>query len=121
MPCLHPKPAGPGKVDSRVDRGNTEIIASNSVWYGIEVVITIVSTLATSIVIARAIGPDKLGYFSYIMWLANISAAIGSFGIPATTRKYMAEYFGLGQPGVSRAIYQATLRSQSILAGTITA
>ena len=120
MPVLQPTPAGPGSVGQRAARGNTEIIAGNSVWYGLEVVITIISTLATSIVIARAIGPDKLGYFSYIMWLANISAAIGSFGIPATTRKYMAEYFGLGQPGVSRAIYQATLRSQSILAGLIT-
>ena len=58
--------------------GNTETIARNTLWYGFEVIAGLLTAFATSIVIARAIGPQKLGYFNYIMWLANISAAIGS-------------------------------------------
>jgi O-antigen/teichoic acid export membrane protein len=100
--------------------GNTETIARNTAWYGFEVISSLVAAFATSIVIARAFGPQKLGYFNYIMWLANISASIGSLGVPATARKYMAEYFGRGEPGISRAIYQATLRLQMITASVIT-
>ena len=104
-----------------VTAGNSETIARNTLWYGFEIASGLVTAFITSIVIARAMGPQKLGYFNYIFWLANISAAIGSFGVPATARKYMAEYFGRGEPGISRAIYQATLRLQTVTAGLITA
>jgi O-antigen/teichoic acid export membrane protein len=101
--------------------GNTEAIARNTVWYGFEMLVSLIAAFATSIVVARAMGPQKLGYFNYIGWLANISAAIASFGVPATARKYMAEYFGRGEPGIGRAIFEATLRLQMITAGLITA
>ena len=102
-------------------RGNTETIARNTAWYGLEVVAGLVTAFATSILIARAMGPQRLGYFNYIFWLANISGAIGSLGVPATARKYMAEYFGRGEPGIARAIFETTLRLQLITAGLITA
>jgi O-antigen/teichoic acid export membrane protein len=101
--------------------GNTQTIARNTLWYGVEIVTNILTAFVASIVIARAIGPQKLGYFNYIMWLANISAALACLGVPASTRKYMAEYFGRGQPGISRAVYQSTLKLQMTTAGLITA
>jgi O-antigen/teichoic acid export membrane protein len=123
MPVLKSTLADPDLPPATVPTttGNTETIARNTLWYGFEVVAGLITAFATSIVIARAIGPQKLGYFNYIMWLANISAAIGSFGVPATARKYMAEYFGRGEPGVCRAIYEATLRLQVLTASLITA
>ena len=70
---------------------------------------------------ARVIGPQKLGYFNYIMWLANMSGLIGSLGVPATTSKYMAEYLGRGEHGVARAVFSSTMRLQAAMAGLITA
>src|ERR1017187_8222199 len=67
-------------------------IAHNSIWYGIEAGIGILATLATTIVVARLIGPQRLGYFNYIYWLSNTTGGLASLGIPATTGKYMAEY-----------------------------
>ena len=119
MPDLRSTVASPALAPATT--GNTETIARNTAWYGLEVVAGLVTAFATSILIARAMGPQRLGYFNYIFWLANISGAIGSLGVPATARKYMAEYFGRGEPGIARAIFDATLRLQIITAGLITA
>lgn len=113
MPVLSSRPVG--------SSGNTLTIARNAAWYTFDVVASLVTAFATSIVIARAIGPQKLGYFNYIAWLASISASIGGLGVPVTTRKYMAEYFGRGEPGVCRAIFERTFRLQILTAGVITA
>lgn len=91
-------------------------IAHNSIWYAIEVAIGILGTLATTIVIARLIGPQRLGYFNYIYWLSNTAGGLASLGIPATTGKYMAEYLAGGQKGIARAIFFFTLRAQSVIA-----
>lgn len=91
-------------------------IARNSIWYAIEVAIGILGTLATTIVIARLIGPARLGYFNYIYWLSNTAGGLASLGIPSTTGKFMAEYLAGGKKGIARAIFFFTLRAQSAIA-----
>jgi O-antigen/teichoic acid export membrane protein len=99
---------------------NSQTIAKNSFWYGIETVTGLFLTVFTSIVIARSIGPEKLGYFLYHWWIAGVAGTVGSLGIPAATRKYMSEYFGRGQMGVARAVFYRTLRLQVCIAAAIT-
>ncbi len=99
---------------------NSRVIAKNSFWYGIETFASLFLTFFTSIVIARSVGPAKLGYFLYLWWIAGVAGTIGSLGIPAATRRYMSEYFGRGQMGVVRTIFFQTLRFQLIIAGLIT-
>jgi O-antigen/teichoic acid export membrane protein len=96
-------------------------IARNSIWYLAEVAIGILATLATTILIARTIGPARLGYFNYIYWLSNTAGGLASLGVPATTSKYMAEYLAGGEQGVARTIFFFTLRAQSAIALTMTA
>src|SRR5207248_11682462 len=43
------------------------------------------------------------------------------FGLPVTTRKYMAEYFNRGERGVARPIYGTALKLQTLISGGITA
>jgi O-antigen/teichoic acid export membrane protein len=95
-------------------------IAHNSIWFAIEVAIGILATLATTILIARIIGPARLGYFNYIYWLSNTAGGLVSLGIPATTGKYMAEYLAGGEKGVARAIFFFTLKAQSAIALVMT-
>ncbi len=73
----------------------------------------------TSIALARVYGPAKLGYFNYIMWLANTSGVVGSMGIPTATRKYMAEYLNKGEHAIARAIFETTFRFQLAIAAAI--
>jgi O-antigen/teichoic acid export membrane protein len=100
---------------------NSRIIARNSYWYGIETFTNLFLTFFTSIVVARSVGPTKLGYFLYLWWMAGVAGTVGSLGIPAATRKYVSEYFGRGQMGIARTVFYRTLRLQSLLAGIITA
>lgn len=89
---------------------------NNSVLLGLEVAVSLVAVLCTSIPLARVIGPDRLGYFSYIQWLAMVGSNAVLLGIPATTRRYMAESLGRDDLPAARGIFFATLQIQTILA-----
>jgi len=92
--------------------GNVQIIARNSMWYGLEVLFEFLVAFATSIPMARTLGPKALGYFNLLFWLVNISGLLASMGAPATTRKYMAEFLAGGKPGMARDVFDYTLRWQ---------
>lgn len=100
---------------------NTKTIARNTGWYGLENIISALVTLITSIAIARALGPSKMGYIIYVAWIASVVGTLGSLGIPATTQKYMAEFLGMGDRGTSRYIYFRTLYLQIGLSTLATA
>jgi O-antigen/teichoic acid export membrane protein len=100
-------------------QSNTHAIARNSFWYGIETGFLFVSTLFTSIAMARVLGPQKLGYFNYVMWLANTGGLLGSMGIPSATGKYIAEYLGKDDLPVVRALFEMTVRMQLIIASVL--
>jgi len=96
-------------------------VARNSFWYGLEIAANFASVFFTSIAIARAFGPKQLGYFNYVLWIANIASAVGSLGLPAATRKYMAEHLAAGEEGLARTIFFTTLRLQLFLSLGLTA
>ncbi len=100
---------------------NTKTIARNSGWYGLENVISAVVSLFTSIAIARTLGPSKMGYIIYVVWIAQVVSTLGGVGIPNTTRKYMAEFIGMNDRGTARFIFIRTMLIQVALATVATA
>jgi O-antigen/teichoic acid export membrane protein len=104
----------PGTVD------NSRIIARNSFWYGLELFLGLVGGFFTSVIVARVIGPERLGYFNLILWMTNVTAMLAVLGIPGTIRKYMAEYLSKGEPGIAHAIYNTALRFQITFAASVT-
>ncbi len=99
---------------------NTKTIAKNTGWYGLESGINSILTVFTSIAIARTLGPEKMGYIIYVSWIASMAGDLGGLGIPATTRKYMAEFLGMGDRGTARYIFLRTLGLQAALATVFT-
>jgi len=95
---------------------NTKTIARNTGWYSLESAINFSIALFTSIAIARYLGPSKMGYIIYVAWIASVVSSLGGMGIPATTRKYMAEFLGKGDRGTARFIYVRTILLQAGLA-----
>jgi O-antigen/teichoic acid export membrane protein len=87
---------------------NAKTIAKNTGWFGLENAISAFLTIFTSIAIARTLGPTKMGYIVYVTWIASAVADLAGLGIPSTTRKYMAEYLGMGDRGTARYIYRHT-------------
>jgi len=105
----------PGKLN------NSQTIARNSFWLSLELLFGFIGAFFTSVVVARVMGPQRLGYFSYVLLLTNLTTTIAMFGLPGTVRKYMAEYLSRGQPEIAHAIYRNALRVQVAIAAAITA
>lgn len=99
---------------------NSKTIARNTAWYGLENAASFVTSLVTSIAIARALGPTKMGYIVYVTWVVSVTGSLGSVGIPGTTRKYMAEFLGMGDRATARFIYLRTLSLQAAVATVAT-
>src|ERR1035438_4446852 len=99
---------------------NTQTIARNTGWFSIENIINAVVAFTTSIAINRYLGPEKNSYIIYVSYIANLVSSLGGMGIPATTRKYMAGWIGLGYRGTARYIYLRTLLLQTGLATVAT-
>lgn len=95
---------------------NSKTILRNTAWYGLEHVISFSTSLITSILIARTLGPTRMGYIVYVTWIVTITSSLGSVGIPATTRKYMAEFLGAGDRATARQTYRITLCIQILVA-----
>lgn len=86
---------------------------------GLEVVISLLGTLLTTVFIARIIGPTRLGYFNLVFWLTSITCSVGSLGIPLTTFKYMGEFLGSGQKELARAVFYHSLRAQALISSVL--
>ena len=95
---------------------NTKTIAKNTGWFGLENAIDATLTMVTSILIARTLGPAKMGYIIYVTWISSVVGSLGGLGISGMTRKYMAEYIGKGDKGTARHIYIRTTLMQAALA-----
>jgi O-antigen/teichoic acid export membrane protein len=100
--------------------GSSGKIIHNSFWYGLETVIEMVAFFGTSIAVARYLGPEKLGYFSYINLFVIIITRTSGTGLSTATRKYMSEFIALERLGTARAVYNLACRYQFIGAGSIT-
>jgi O-antigen/teichoic acid export membrane protein len=95
-------------------------IFHNSFWYGIETVIETIVFLGGSILIARYLGPAKLGYYSYINFFVITVTRTGGSGLAGATRKYMSEFLALDRIGEARAVYHFAFRYQLLGSVAIT-
>ncbi len=104
------------------DRAKTAAgkILHNSFWFGLETVLETVVFLGTSIAVARYLGPEKLGEFTYInFFVATVTRTSGT-GLAGATRKYMSEFLGLDRPGTARAVYHLAWKYQFLAACLMT-
>lgn len=97
----------------------TAKVANNSMWYGLETALSILSAIASSVLVARAFGPERLAPFNYILWLTNVTGAIGMIGISSATRKFMADQFAVQNERGAMVIFRTVLRWQAIWMGLL--
>jgi O-antigen/teichoic acid export membrane protein len=90
-------------------------VARNSLWSGFDLIVDILLPPIISIMVARAMGPAKLGSFSYVTWVSTVAASLGGLAMAAAARKYMAEYAGQRRPDVFRAILRVGLTFQFVV------
>ena len=85
-------------------------VVKNSFWFGLETIVDAFVSLALSIAAARVIGPVRLGYFIYTMFLVNLAGRLGAFGPGAAARKFLAEYLGREDRATARTVFFIMLR-----------
>jgi len=96
-------------------------ILRNSFWSGLEITLNVVCTALLSIAVARVMGPELLGHFVYLSFLAGIANKFADLGTATAARKYMAEYLACGQMGLARNVFFTTLWMQTALAVVVLA
>src|SRR5262249_31608797 len=88
---------------------------------GLELISGLFGSWLVSVIVARVMGPQQLGYYTYISTLTTFTATVGAFGLPMTARKYMSEYLNRGERGLARSVDQLTVRLQFWIATAVTA
>jgi O-antigen/teichoic acid export membrane protein len=88
-------------------------------WSGLDTLVEMILPPVMSIIVARAMGPAKLGAFSYVMWLATSATTLAATGISWSGNKFLAEYAGQHRPEVFRAFIRATFKVQVVMQGLL--
>lgn len=82
------------------------VVALNTVLSFANSGLTLVGGIITSLVIARSLGPDRLGQFSYLVFIANLVVTIFTFGLSGTITKFVSEFSGKFGQAVVGSLYQ---------------
>ena len=96
-------------------------MAHNAFWNVVDIVVANLGILVVNVVMARKIGPVRLGYFNLIYLTTNMVGLLGSLGLPGACSKYIAEFLGAGRKDYARALFFFSLRAQALLALLMTA
>lgn len=67
--------------------------------------ITLVTGFILSIVIARLLGPEQMGVYSYCTWLLGFASVFSLLGIPNTNTRYVSELNATGQTERLRRLF----------------
>jgi O-antigen/teichoic acid export membrane protein len=66
-------------------------ILKNTAANAIRSALSFVLTLAGSTLVARHLGPDGMGLFSYALWMAALVSTFANLGLPLAVQKHVAE------------------------------
>jgi O-antigen/teichoic acid export membrane protein len=94
-------------------------IAANSFFQFWSVLLTLGSSLLLSIALARKLGPEQYGSYSFALWLVGLGALLSNMGISVASTKFISEYQGAGDQRGLLWVVRATLRSRALVAVAI--
>ncbi len=97
----------------------TKTIIRNIIWRTFSIFTSTFLAIIVSVMTARILGPNKMGQFSFVLWLVNVLLIFMGLGIPAATTKYVAEYFGRDNKEMARSIIRTLFLFELLLAGII--
>ena len=95
-------------------------IFKNSIWNLILFASYGLTGVFTSILIARYLGPEMMGEYSFIIWLIGIMVVFVGIGFPNTITKFISEFIGSKDEESAQAIYAKLIQVQFAAALLIT-
>jgi len=105
-----------GAASGRGRSGTGLTIARNSIWMMADSLGAVVASFYCSITVARSLGPDVMGQYNYVLYFATVLRMVADVALPATVRKFTAEYVGRGDYATARTLVRHALHLQAKLA-----
>lgn len=93
-------------------------IAKNAIYNFLVKAIGLVFAFIASVVVARFLGPDKYGLYSFVLWFLSMVGLLVNLGIPTTITKYISEYWGRKDFSAIGTILHRLLRVE-LVAGVV--
>lgn len=93
-------------------------MAKNAIYNFLVKAITLAFGFVASVVVARSLGPDKYGVYSFVMWFLFMVGLLANLGIGTTITKYVSEYWGRKDLPAISCILSRLLRVE-FLAGIV--
>jgi O-antigen/teichoic acid export membrane protein len=93
-------------------------IAKNATYNFLVKAIGLTFGFVASVVVARYLGPEKYGIYSFVIWFLGMVGLMVNLGIPTTITKYVSEYLGRNDYSAAASIFNQLFRLE-IAAGAI--
>ena len=87
-------------------------VAKNSFWLLIDNVAGLFASLYCSTLVARAMGPERMGDYNYVLYFAFILKMLTDVAIPQTFRKFAAEFMGRQEYSTLKTMVRVVLQLQ---------
>src|SRR6185436_18007855 len=85
------------------------------VWHGLVTLVGLGSGLVMSVILARGLGPQRLGDFSYVTWAWAVLEAIATLGLALATARYTADRVSRGDVAGAWGFARHLLRRQLVV------
>ena len=89
--------------------GIAQKIAENSFFNFINNLTIAISGVVLSVVLARGLGPDRYGDYSYLMWLLGLGVLITNLGLDSMVSKYISESLARDKAKEAQGIVQLAI------------
>jgi O-antigen/teichoic acid export membrane protein len=96
-----------------------DVLARNTVWYGLITLLGLGSGLAMSVVLARGLGPVLMGDFSFLVWTFRTLDALAGLGFGLALVRYSADALARDEPGVARGVIGLLVRWQLVAVAVV--
>ncbi len=91
-------------------------LVRNTAWYGAVTVVGILSGLGMSVILARGLGPERMGDLSYLLWIERALTGVACLGFALATVRYTADAYARGDTPGAWSIVRLFLRRQVAIA-----
>ena len=96
-------------------------LVRNTVWHGLVTLVGLGSGLVTSVLLARGLGPERMGDFSYVTWAWAALQAVATLGLAVATARYTADRIARGDVAGAWGFARHFLRRQLLATALVVA
>ena len=93
----------------------------NILFSGLRLLVGAGGTICISAIMARTLGPQNMGVYSYAMWVVGTLGILANIGLPSALTKYISEFLGGGDRATAVKVGRRLLRTQLIVATVVAA